>query len=558
MEKGFKILLVVFGCVLLCTLTGCKKNKHIPVKVESVAATCTTDGSKEYYKCDHCDELFKTSECKETVSLEELRIPAFNHDYEIAYDFNLNSRICIAIAICQNDTTHKIEEAATINIVDQMAMTCERDGFVQYAATFKNDLFEEQKELVVDKARHTYSSECDVECDIPTCGYVRETDVPHDLHLGICTDCGYTEPLVASVYIGYENIDMSSDGQTIYLSPKRYINLYFDSYNIFTENDLVNYLNNNKIKLIISDNVIELNDIIKYNAENDLSAKLTYDYLLDYKEEISDGTISLQINDNQLTEYTYKLEFRVPLEYEITSIENDTTSLNLALANKTLYMDENDQLAFIVHGTNLENLDSNCEFGLETLLSLKLGENIYSFNDIGISCGDTVGWIYINRNDLEKLGLDDGIYDVIIIHNETEHNFGFKVTLSQIPEELKIQIDEISVDTTNSLYDAETKTYTVKQDNPLIVKIKGKNLHLIEEYENSEFEQPFLIAINYISFSMLDNSLKYELTSEEFIIEVPYSMISRYCDPNTSYVFGYTTYGTLKLIETEYNYKVIE
>lgn len=28
MEKGFKILLAIFVCVLLCTLTGCKKNKH--------------------------------------------------------------------------------------------------------------------------------------------------------------------------------------------------------------------------------------------------------------------------------------------------------------------------------------------------------------------------------------------------------------------------------------------------------------------------------------------------------------------------------------------------
>ena len=146
MEKGFKILLVVFGCVLLCTLTGCKKNKHNLEKVESVAATCTTDGLKEHYKCNHCDELFKSADAKETVTLAELTIPAFDHDYEITYDFDLNSRICIAIAICQNDTTHKIEEAATINIVDQMAMTCERDGFVQYAATFKNDLFEEQKE----------------------------------------------------------------------------------------------------------------------------------------------------------------------------------------------------------------------------------------------------------------------------------------------------------------------------------------------------------------------------------------------------------------------------
>ena len=558
MEKGFKILLAIFVCVLLCTLTGCKKNKHNLEKVESVAATCTTDGLKEHYKCDHCDELFKTADAKETVTLAELTIPAFDHDYEITYDFNISTRICKAVATCKHDSSHKIVEEGIINVVDQKEMTCESDGFIQYAAQFSNDLFDEQKELVTVLARHTYSSECDVTCDIPTCGYERESDVPHTVELGFCTACGYAEPTIANAYISYENLDLSFDGQTIYLSPKYSITLLFDCFNILSENDLSNYKNNNKIKLIINDNVIELNDIIEYNRPNNLSIKLTYEFLKAYQEEINDGTISLQINDNQIIEYPYKIGFRAPLEYEITSIENNTTSLNLALSNKTLYMDENDQLAFIVKGTNLENLSMNCERGLETLLSLKLGEYIFSFNDLDISCSDTIGWIYLTRSDLENLGLDDGVYDVIIIHNETEYNFGFKVTLSQIPEELKIQIDEVSVDTTSSLYDAETKTYSVKQDAPLIVRVKGQNIHLIEEYQNSEFEEPFLIVINYISFSMAYSSLKYELIGEELIIEIPYSITSIYCELNTSYVLGYSTCGTQNLIITEYNFVVIE
>ena len=235
MEKGFKILLAIFVCVLLCTLTGCKKNKHNLEKVESVAATCTTDGLKEHYKCNHCDELFKTADAKETVTLAELTIPAFDHDYEITYDFDISTRICVAVATCKHDSSHKIVEEGIINVVDQKEMTCESDGFVQYDALFSNDLFDEQKELVTVSARHTYSSECDVTCDIPTCGYERESDVPHTVEQGLCTACGYAEPTITSAYISYENIDLSFDGQTIYLSPKYSITLLFDCFNVLSE-----------------------------------------------------------------------------------------------------------------------------------------------------------------------------------------------------------------------------------------------------------------------------------------------------------------------------------
>ena len=70
---------------------------HKLTKVEAKAATCTEDGNKEYWTCEHCGKYFLSDdtnpETAKAVELSEITIPAIKH----SYDKN---------GFCKNDDTH--------------------------------------------------------------------------------------------------------------------------------------------------------------------------------------------------------------------------------------------------------------------------------------------------------------------------------------------------------------------------------------------------------------------------------------------------------------------
>ena len=53
-----------------------KTNNHTLVKVDAVAATCTTDGTKEHYKCTVCNRLFTDKNGNNETTADKLVIPA--------------------------------------------------------------------------------------------------------------------------------------------------------------------------------------------------------------------------------------------------------------------------------------------------------------------------------------------------------------------------------------------------------------------------------------------------------------------------------------------------
>ena len=58
-------------------------NQHLLTKTEAKAATCTEDGNKEYWPCEHCGKYFLSDdanpETAKAVELSETVIPALNH-----------------------------------------------------------------------------------------------------------------------------------------------------------------------------------------------------------------------------------------------------------------------------------------------------------------------------------------------------------------------------------------------------------------------------------------------------------------------------------------------
>ena len=69
--------------VLLSVLSGCGgKEDHTLSAVNEVAATCTTDGHRSYYKCtdDGCGKYFADAEGKEELSEEDVVLHALGHN----------------------------------------------------------------------------------------------------------------------------------------------------------------------------------------------------------------------------------------------------------------------------------------------------------------------------------------------------------------------------------------------------------------------------------------------------------------------------------------------
>lgn len=64
-----------------------KINKHTQTFVEKVPATCTTDGTEAHYKCQ-CEQLYKDEECKQPVTLNELKISKSNHSNKVHFKAN--------------------------------------------------------------------------------------------------------------------------------------------------------------------------------------------------------------------------------------------------------------------------------------------------------------------------------------------------------------------------------------------------------------------------------------------------------------------------------------
>ena len=113
---------------------------HTLVKIDEVSATCTEDGTREYWKCSECNKLFSDSDATHEINAPT-EIPSTGHDWgewvvtKEATATEDGSRM----RVCKNNPSHKetevIEKTShihTIVKVDAAPATCTEDGHEAY------------------------------------------------------------------------------------------------------------------------------------------------------------------------------------------------------------------------------------------------------------------------------------------------------------------------------------------------------------------------------------------------------------------------------------------
>ena len=93
--------------------------RHNPVHHEAVDAACTTNGTKEYWKCEGtsggCGKMFSDAQGNTEISAIPV-IPAKNHNYG-KWEFSLTETATEVIKTCANDNSHQIKRNAEIQLV---------------------------------------------------------------------------------------------------------------------------------------------------------------------------------------------------------------------------------------------------------------------------------------------------------------------------------------------------------------------------------------------------------------------------------------------------------
>ena len=119
---------------------------HTGVKQNGQAATCETDGWKDYYECSVCHKLFSDSSCQDEIvdlavwKTGSGKLTALGHAYGTpTYEWNDDS--CTATRVCTHDDTHKVTETKTGTYVKDTDATCTANEKGHYKVTFNDTQF---------------------------------------------------------------------------------------------------------------------------------------------------------------------------------------------------------------------------------------------------------------------------------------------------------------------------------------------------------------------------------------------------------------------------------
>ena len=122
---------------------------HSLVHFDAVPATCTEDGTIEYWICSNCGEYFSDSEGQNKV--DSIVAYETGHNYGTpTYEWIEDGEgyKCVATAVCSHDETHVITEESKGQYSVVTPATCEEVGSGKYTATFTNLSFEAQEKVV--------------------------------------------------------------------------------------------------------------------------------------------------------------------------------------------------------------------------------------------------------------------------------------------------------------------------------------------------------------------------------------------------------------------------
>lgn len=118
--------------------------------VGAVAATCTTEGHKAYYRCS-CGMLFSDAAAQHETTVAEITIPATGHSYGTpAYTWSEDNLTCTAVRTCE---ICRDQESETETAVTQVTPKdgCKSPETTLYTVTFAGSAFAAQTKAVMTK-----------------------------------------------------------------------------------------------------------------------------------------------------------------------------------------------------------------------------------------------------------------------------------------------------------------------------------------------------------------------------------------------------------------------
>ena len=118
--------------------------------VGAVAATCTTEGHKAYYKCS-CNKLFSDAAAQHETTVAEITIPATGHSYSTpAYTWSEDNLTCTAVRTCEICRDQESETGTAVTTVTPKD-GCKSPETTLYTVTFAGSAFAAQTKAVVTK-----------------------------------------------------------------------------------------------------------------------------------------------------------------------------------------------------------------------------------------------------------------------------------------------------------------------------------------------------------------------------------------------------------------------
>ena len=143
------------GVSASCTLTVTHGKM---VQTPKKDATCTVDGTEEYWTCEICRKHFEDESGTIPTTPEENKIQAIGHSYgEPVWSWAEDGKTCKVTFTCEKDETHKETPKVTVTSAEKTPGTCTEAGVTTYTAT-------------VEFNGKTYTDTKDV-ADIPSIGH---------------------------------------------------------------------------------------------------------------------------------------------------------------------------------------------------------------------------------------------------------------------------------------------------------------------------------------------------------------------------------------------------
>lgn len=118
--------------------------------VGAVAATCTTEGHKAYYRCS-CGMLFSDAAAQHETTVAEITIPATGHSYGTpVYTWSQDNLSCTAVRTCGTCNAQDTETGTAVTTVTPKD-GCKSPETTLYTVTFAGSAFAAQTKAVVTK-----------------------------------------------------------------------------------------------------------------------------------------------------------------------------------------------------------------------------------------------------------------------------------------------------------------------------------------------------------------------------------------------------------------------